>query len=156
VNWDVISAIADLLGAIGVLVSLLYLATQIRQNTAWLRQQAFQLGTNEVRRWASHFSESRATSELFIEGQRDFRSLDSVDKLRFTMLIFELCSVWGTYQQYSDGDLLGMRASAEKSIGDWIDQGWFPGWWAFNAHMFPPTFQSFVEGLIARRAGAGA
>lgn len=31
-NWDAIGAIAELLGAIGVIVSLVYLATQIRQS----------------------------------------------------------------------------------------------------------------------------
>ena len=152
-NWDALAAIAELLGAIGVLASLLYLGTQIRQNTVWLRQQAFQLGTNEVRRWASHFSDSHANSELFLRGQKDFRSLDSTERFRFTMMIFELCSVWGTYQQYSGEDLLGMRGSAEKSIEIWIGQGWFQAWWESNAYMFPPTFKSFVQELIARRAG---
>ncbi len=36
-NWDAIGAIAELLGAIGVIGSLVYLATQIRQNTTTVR-----------------------------------------------------------------------------------------------------------------------
>ena len=32
-NWESISALAELLGAIGVIASLLYVAAQIRQNT---------------------------------------------------------------------------------------------------------------------------
>jgi hypothetical protein len=31
-NWDAIGAIAELLGAVGVIASLVYLATQIRQS----------------------------------------------------------------------------------------------------------------------------
>lgn len=154
VNWDALAAIAELLGAFGVLVSLLYLAAQIRQNTAWLRQQAFQMGTNEVRRWAAGLSSSRETSEIFIKGQRDFDSLDASERVRFTMLIFELCSVWGTYQTYSGHDLLGLRESAEVSIGAWIRQGWFPKWWKQNIFMFPPEFKAFVEELLARSAGS--
>jgi hypothetical protein len=154
VNWEALSAIAELLGAIGVLASLLYLATQIRQNTVWLRQQAFQQGTNEVRRWASHFSESHANSELFLKGQRDFSSLDPIEHFRFTMMIFELCSVWGTYQEYSGEDLLGLRDSAETLIGIWIRQGWFEGWWERNEYMFSTAFKAFVRELIARRAEA--
>ena len=68
-NWDALAATAELLGAIVVLASLIYLAVQIRQNTVWLRQQAFQLSTNEVRQWASQFSGSRPNSELFLKGQ---------------------------------------------------------------------------------------
>ena len=48
-NWDAIGAIAELLGAIGVIASLIYLATQIRQsreqmsqNTKALRAGAYQ------------------------------------------------------------------------------------------------------------------
>jgi hypothetical protein len=152
VNWDALAATAELLSALGVLASLLYVGTQIRQNTAWLRQQAFQLGTNEVRRWASHFSDSQANSELFLKGQKDFGSLDPVAQFRFTMMIFELCSVWGTYQEYSGEDLLGLRESAETSIERWIAQGWFEEWWKRNEYMFPPTFKSFVHELIARSA----
>jgi len=39
-DWDAIGAIAELAGAIGVIASLLYLATQIRQNSRQLRGQA--------------------------------------------------------------------------------------------------------------------
>ncbi len=36
-NWDAIAALAELLGAIAVLASLVYLATQIRQNTQMVK-----------------------------------------------------------------------------------------------------------------------
>lgn len=153
-NWDAIAATAELLGAIGVLASLIFLGLQIRQNTGWLRTQAFQLSTNEVRRWASGLSGSRARSELFRKGMNDFPSLDPTERLQFTMLIFEILSIWGTYQQYGREDLLGLRESAETTIGAWIDQGWFRGWWVINANMSPPDFKLFIEDLLERHPGA--
>jgi hypothetical protein len=42
-NWDAIGAVAELLGAAGVIVSLGYLAIQIRQNTAALRGNAHEV-----------------------------------------------------------------------------------------------------------------
>jgi hypothetical protein len=153
-SWEAIGATAELLAAIGVLVSLVYLAVQVRQNTAWLRQQAFQLGTNEVRRWSSHFSESTPLSELFIRGQKDFASLEPAERLQFTMLIFEICSVWATYQEHNQEDLLGLRQSAEHSIATWIRQGWFERWFESNSHMFSPNFKIFAQRLIDS-AGTG-
>ena len=41
-NWDAISAVAELLGAVGVIVSLGYLAHQVRQNTRSIRAAAYQ------------------------------------------------------------------------------------------------------------------
>ena len=149
-NWNALAAVAELLAAVGVLASLIYLGVQIRQNTAWLKQQAFQLSTNEVRAWAMQFSESQTTSELFLKGQTDFDSLDPTERFRFTMMIFELLSVWSTYQTHGGEDLLGLRESAERLIPAWIAQGWFRGWWEFNSYMLPPEFQSFVRELIER------
>jgi len=42
-NWDAIGAIAELLGAVGVIASLVYFARQMRQNTWATRAAAFQL-----------------------------------------------------------------------------------------------------------------
>ena len=36
-NWDAIGAIAELLGAVGVIASLVYLATQIRHSRDQMR-----------------------------------------------------------------------------------------------------------------------
>ena len=41
-NWDAVGAIAEVLGAIGVIVSLLYLANQIRQSTQTEKARAHQ------------------------------------------------------------------------------------------------------------------
>ena len=55
-NWDAIGAIAELLGAVGVIASLVYLAGQIRhsreqmsQNTRALRASTFQQFREEIR-----------------------------------------------------------------------------------------------------------
>ena len=36
-NWEALGAIGEIAGAIGVIATLVYLATQIRQNTAAMR-----------------------------------------------------------------------------------------------------------------------
>ncbi|MGD2047251.1 MAG: hypothetical protein PVJ80_13005 [Gemmatimonadota bacterium] len=41
-NWEAIGATAELVGAVAVLVSLIYLANQIRQGTAATRVQTVQ------------------------------------------------------------------------------------------------------------------
>jgi hypothetical protein len=39
-NWDAISTIAEVVGAAAVVVSLIYLAVQIQQNTKQVEEQA--------------------------------------------------------------------------------------------------------------------
>ena len=48
-NWDAIGAIAELLGAAGVVASLIYLGVQIRQNTRTERARAFLSGGDKLR-----------------------------------------------------------------------------------------------------------
>ena len=42
VNWEAVSAIGQVLGALAVVVSLIYLAAQVRQNTRVVRAATFQ------------------------------------------------------------------------------------------------------------------
>ena len=41
-NWEAISAISDIIGAVAVVISLIYVAAQIRQNTKMMRSGAKQ------------------------------------------------------------------------------------------------------------------
>ena len=57
-NWDAIGAFAEILGATGVVVSLLYLGAQIRSNTRMMKARA---GFDATHSWAS-FNETAAAS----------------------------------------------------------------------------------------------
>ena len=55
VNWDAIGAIAEMLGALGVIATLLYLATQIRQSKKLLDDNA---------RFAAHAARTQTYEDL--------------------------------------------------------------------------------------------
>lgn len=147
-HWDAIGATAELLAAFGVLFSLVYLGIQIRQNTKWLRQQAFQLSTNEIRRWTSRFADSNEATELWLKGQRSYEELDQIELTRFSMIVFEQLSIYSTYQLHDEHEMLGLIESAERNIGSWIRAGWFSHWWSGWKVQFPPEFQEYIEDLI--------
>lgn len=55
-NWDALSAIGELLGAAGVIVTLIYLSMQVRQNTRAIRGSTLNMLTGhhvEELRWSS-------------------------------------------------------------------------------------------------------
>ena len=59
-NWEAIGAIGETLGAIAVVVSLLYLAAQIRQNSRVVKGTSVQAITQTIQselRWSSDHSE---------------------------------------------------------------------------------------------------
>ena len=85
-NWDAVAAIAEGLGAVGVVATLVYLASQIRQaeraTLASLQHstivQGFQLNVACA---------APETAPLIVKGGADFDALDPVERLRFALLM---------------------------------------------------------------------
>ena len=83
-NWDAIGAIAETLGAVGVIASLVYLATQMSRNTQAMRAETSQLfyrGFSEDMWKAWTIPGFQPTINQGIE---DFHQLDDEGALRFT------------------------------------------------------------------------
>jgi hypothetical protein len=107
VNWEAIGAISEMIGALAVVVSLVYLAFQIRQNTNQLEHNERASIAASASVSATNYRENRkqiyASSELaeiYMKGARDPESLDEVDRLRFRLLMSNFVDAnWDMYVQ---------------------------------------------------------
>ena len=86
-NWDAIGAVGEILGAVGVIVTLGYLAHQIRQNTNATRSQSVQSLAESGATMNAMIVEKPDVAQMFLTGMSDYRSLSTEDRLRFTFLI---------------------------------------------------------------------
>lgn len=100
--------IGDFLGGIGVVITLLYLAIQIRQNTRQLKADsmsaqtiALENGVSDVARWIAEIVENRDLAELWGRGLTDVEQLDPTDRLRFDYLGIQLLQAWQTMYRRS-------------------------------------------------------
>jgi len=94
VNWEAIGAIAELVGATGVIIFLVYLAKQINANSDNVSQNtkvllsntdvASNQITNELYGWQINSSE---VAELTLKGNASFQSLDSIEKYQYAMVL---------------------------------------------------------------------
>jgi len=94
VNWDVLGAVGDFVGGIAVVISLIYVGFQVRQNS------------NSVRA-ASHIAIKQLTTEItnqictgdmarvYVQGLKDSAGLAVEDRVRFNSLIL---SLFGAYE----------------------------------------------------------
>jgi hypothetical protein len=156
-NWEAIGAIGEVVGAIGVIATLGYLAVQIRQNTASVRAATLQ-----------HMSEASASlhdllacnpelGRIFFAGARDLEALAPEERLRFgfTMMAFvrrvENIQRQSSQNRVSPEEWAGLRASSVAVMSQ-------PGsrsWWAENSDRFNPGFVQWLEGEVGERAVQG-
>lgn len=105
-NWEAIGAIGETLGAIGVIVTLVYLAAQLRQNTRALRSNSWQAIQDAEQRFDDLFSKDPAVCELWVRGSSDgLQSLDNdAERFQFTSLAKQLIDQFQTHHyQYERG-----------------------------------------------------
>ena len=89
-NWEAISAISEIVGAVAVVLSLIYLAIQIRSSTRATRATVH-LGLHESdAHWGALFISDPSLAELFDRGCAGDSKLSTADQRRFSRLILML------------------------------------------------------------------
>jgi len=89
-DWSELSAIADVLAALGVIASLLFVAVEVRKNTAEAKRTNWE---STVSRLGSFWSRTSNESlpEVIEKGRADFQSLSGPEKVVFQGYYVEFC-----------------------------------------------------------------
>jgi hypothetical protein len=82
-NWEALGAIAELRGAIGVIATLFYLASQIRQNTKSIRASTFQETMRDISSLADLTTQHPEVARAYLTGMNDLASPPADDRVRF-------------------------------------------------------------------------
>lgn len=85
-NWDMIGAIAEMLGALGVIASLLYLASQLRSNAVASAVEAKLTTTRFMTEFNRDLINNPELYELWEKGSRNPSSLTREEYVRFSNL----------------------------------------------------------------------
>lgn len=88
-NWEAIGAVGEVLGAIAVLISLLYLASQIRGSRRSDQIIAVAESASAVDAWIGHIARDEKLFDLYRRGMTDYESLSREEKGRFSFLILQ-------------------------------------------------------------------
>ena len=86
-NWDAVGAIGSILGAIAVVVTLFYLAAQMRQNTRAMRASARQALIDTFYDHVWEMGRDAELSDLIGRGLSDFDALSDTERARFDHLL---------------------------------------------------------------------
>ncbi len=146
-NWEAVGAVGEILGALGVIVSLVYLASQIRMQNRASRASAATEWTNQWNHFLGSFAEHPNLSELFVKGVRDFATLNPTEVVQFSSHLGRIFRVGeNIYHQYKQGlfDPTTWRG-VERTL---VDLARFPGvkeWWPTRSHWYSDEFATLVQ-----------
>ena len=143
VNWEAISAIGQIVGAIAVVISLIYVAREIRSNARAARLASM----DAVNQYLREIAEHPHLGELYYRGIHDFESLKNGDLVRFGALMLQLFHIYGeTYHQQLEGHLdPRVWRETEASLRDFIAYPGIQAWWRLRSHWFSEEFVKFVD-----------
>ena len=148
-NWEAIAAISESLGAAAVVVSLLYLATQVRQNTRQSRSTAQQAVIQELGQALRAQAQSREWAELLSRGLEDLDSLDPVARLQFTTHVGQIMRLYeSAYLHYLDGALDGrFWRGLERAMADILAYPGMRATFELRRQYFSDEFGRLVDGF---------
>jgi len=142
--------IGEIIGAVVVVLSLVYLAVQVRQNTEAQRTENYAHALERLATFQSMLSTGSEISIIFSKGLADSSNLTAQEKLRFN---------WSMYEAFGAFEFM-FHAARKKSIDEEIWSRWskaiawyltFPGvhkWWIIRPLPFTDSFSLFVESLL--------
>jgi hypothetical protein len=160
VNWEAIGTGAEVVGAAAVVVSLVYLAVQIRQNTRQAEEQgraqrfsALGVLFDNWRNFRTNIISDPRVANIWRRGNEDPNQLDGDERVVFDFLMLDL--LWGFAANWMVGVDEGLGSYLRDDIADNLLLYASPGfrvWWQTNPHRgeYPRDFTLFVEKLLSQ------
>lgn len=151
-----LAAWGEFLGGIAVVVSLIYLAGMIRQNSKLLRASTASVSSEANTALNTLVAQDPELARIFWEGLADRDSLSQADRRRFDPLMW--IQLLGSSQQYQF-ERHGIASPeaweyVELSMRWQVKQPGIRQVWRDWGEFFPQGYRDFVDGLI-REVEAG-
>ncbi len=156
-NWDAIGAIGEVLGALGVIISLVYLSVQIRQNTRQIGEHSRELRISAIDSIASSFSRFRdplirdpEIAALWVRGIENYRDLADVEQVRLGRLLQELFfahqNTWSRYREGATTEAAWQ--DHRQAIAANLRHPGIRSWWAETRPIYADEFELVIEELL--------
>ncbi|MBL4709270.1 MAG: hypothetical protein JKY48_12615 [Flavobacteriales bacterium] len=148
-NWEAIGAIAESLGAVGVILTLIYLATQIRQNTKSVRTAAGMDMSKQAASWIARMAVQPELSRIYNLAAQDPDSLTSAEKVRYAAYIAELFFIYeGQYEMYRQHQIEEhIWVHKRDLLLSYLKNPIVEAWWRTRERAFSKPYYEYLEEL---------
>ncbi|MFT5520826.1 MAG: hypothetical protein ACI9IA_001423 [Enterobacterales bacterium] len=148
-NLQSLANLSEIISGIAVVITLIYLALQIRQSTRAVQTENYARTLDRISTMQSSMSQNSDFALLQSRGMADISKLTTLEKTQFNWSMLE---AFGAYE-------FMFHASETKDIPDEVWQRWslvialmmtLPGvqtWWEINPSPFTMSFTAYVESI---------
>jgi len=152
-----LAAWGEFLGGIAVVVSLVYLAGQIRQNSRLLQVATTAALGDQDFEFAKLVIENPEISQIAEDGAADRDSLSEAERNRFDAFVrMAVADFQRNFFVEQDGALKASLWQAEiRGYERFLRQPGSRQWWEANRYTFSDEFGDFLDGLIPEGEAAG-
>jgi hypothetical protein len=150
-DLQTLANIGEIVGAITVILSLIYLATQIRQNTQAQRSENYSRALDRLAAMQATMAQNDEFGLMFSKGAVDTEQLTPRERIRFTWRCYETFGVFEFMFHASKTDALPKEVwdRWSKSMAWWLSYPGVQAWWAAKPTPFTDSFTSCVDSLLA-------
>lgn len=147
-NWTAIGAIGEFLGAAGVIITLIYLARQVRHATRATRLSTSHSIAAAARDWNRPLLADPELAWTFQVGTEDPAKLDEKEQARFIELCFSLFRMFeDAHYQYQKGALdPNVWKGYETLYAAYAKAPGFQAYWKNRKQTFRPEFRELIDG----------
>ena len=146
-TWEIIGRLGQVLGPIGVVISLIYLAIQIRKRKRQSRNLAMNALVTQLSELMSSQVETLDLCDLWLRGLESYDELDGPSKLRFAAhLERQLRAADSLYLQFLDGALKPrLWPWFDGAIADVAAYPGFQKWWLTRKHWYSDELCRLID-----------
>lgn len=148
-DLEALANLGEIVGAVAVVVSLIYLAVQVRQNTQAQQTENFSRALDRVAAIQAALSQHSETAVIFAKGVADPSKLTPKERIQFTWSMYEL---FGAFEfmfllskKNSIPDDVWQRWSS--AVAYWLSYAGVQTWWRARPIPFTNSFTAYIESL---------
>ena len=148
---DSIAVIAESVGALAVVVSMLYLAIQVRENSRFARASIYQSTTEMMSSFVKLLGQDKGLSQLYFTGLMRPEELAEDERLQVNSLFaYSLAAQENLFIQHKYGFTPDMSQDRwEFLLGGQLQTRGGALFWSTNQRQFNPDFVAYANAAIA-------
>ena len=146
-NWDAIGAVGEIIGAVAVVVSLAYLAMQIRQNSRIVAANTFQSISTTASKETMEIAQNPSLASLIVKMTTEPPELTSTEAMQAQLLLRAIFRNYENhYYQHSRGYFEDeVWDGYVKTMGEQLAGRFGRTWWESHQGAFGKSFVAFVN-----------